>query len=128
MTQTRLIRIAHFSAGHSYELAKPQGFGHNFKVEAHFQVLDDSAKTGSAERALKSAVDLVDHRYLNEALEFFKTNPASPENIARFMFGEIEKHVSEGEGLRLVKVRLFEGDTTWVDFFRDGLSETDRDF
>lgn len=142
MPLVRLVRVVHFSAGHNYAIdgvdasenarlygelfREGGGFGHNFKVEAHFEGEIDPL-TGMIEnlstidRWLKDAVGPLDHRFLNhdtDALRgFFKTHPPTAENIARFCFAEIETQMT-GARSRLMKVRLYEGDNTWVDVSR----------
>jgi 6-pyruvoyltetrahydropterin/6-carboxytetrahydropterin synthase len=148
MTQrVRLARVMHFSSGHSYrlegagevenrclygDLFQPDGFGHNFKLEAHFEGSIDP-DTGMTENLaivdgwMKDVVNLLDHRYLNRDVEFFKTNPPTSENIARFCFEEIQKRMTSAK-TRLFKVRLYEGDSTWADIFHPDATEADRDF
>lgn len=135
MPTVRLVRAVHFSAGHSYVMPSASveenrkvfgplfheggGFGHNFKLEAHFEGEIDPL-TGMIENLavidtwLKDVVALVDHRYLNRDVEFFRTHPATAENIAVFCSQELKKRMVQ-TAVRLAKVRLFEGDSTWID-------------
>ncbi len=135
----RLVRAVHFSAGHSYAMpgARPAeneavygplfqdggGFGHNFRLEAHFEGGIDP-ETGMVENLaaidgwLRQVVALVDHRYLNRDVEFFRTHPPTAENIARFCFDGVRERM-RGTKARLAKVRLYEGEDTWVDWPAD---------
>lgn len=143
----RLARAVHFSAGHSYrkpelsdaenraiygELFQPRGFGHNFKLEAHFQGEIDPL-TGMIENLaeidkwLKGLLGLVDHRYLNDLPEL-KGRPATAELIAEYSFQKISAAMGSKPRVRLIKVRLYEGESTWVDVFAQGLSQAERDF
>ncbi|MCM2281984.1 MAG: 6-carboxytetrahydropterin synthase [Bdellovibrionaceae bacterium] len=135
-----MARTVYFSAGHRYEMAgrsaeenrraygelfrEGGGFGHNFKIEAHFEGEIDPL-TGMIENLvviddwLKAVTSQLDHRFLNQDLEFFRQNPATAENIARFCLVELDARMTNASvrlvKVRLVKVRLYEGDSTWID-------------
>ena len=122
----RAVRVAHFSAGHAY--SETERYGHNFKLEAHFDLKNDSGNWQSEiEKPLKAVVDSLDHRYLNEAVPFFKTNPATPENIARYCYEELNQKIKL-PSLRVFKVRIYEGDRAWADFFCPDSTANERDF
>ena len=93
---------ADFSAAHNlrnYEGKCEKLHGHNWIVEAVFRYkkLDENGLAIDfriAKEALKSAVESLDHSYLNE-LEFFeKTNPTS-ENIAKFIYDSMKKKIGD---------------------------------
>jgi 6-pyruvoyl-tetrahydropterin synthase len=122
----RIVRAAFFSSGHAYN--DQQKFGHNFKLEAHFQHPQPDAKIYSLiEKSVKEVADILDHRFLNDAVPDFKNKPATPETIAQFCLREITMRAQVAP-LRLVKVRVFEGDSIWADAFASDCTEAERDF
>jgi 6-pyruvoyltetrahydropterin/6-carboxytetrahydropterin synthase len=132
-----LVRAVHFSSGHSYinpelsieenrkaygSLYKESGMGHNFRLEASVTGPVDP-ESGmilnlvELDLLLKDLVRPLDHHYLNDDVEFFKTNPPTAENIARYCFEELQvKMRARAPGVRLQKVRLHEGNRLWVDY------------
>jgi len=95
------IRVkANFSAAHNlrnYRGKCEKLHGHNWIVEAMFRY-KALAKDGLAvdfriaKEALNSAIECLDHAYLNELKFFRKTNPTS-ENIAKFIYDRIKKKI-----------------------------------
>ena len=45
--------------------------------------------------ALKDVLEGLDHKYLNEDVEYFKNNNPSAENIAKYVFDAIKGEVKE---------------------------------
>ena len=91
-----------FSAAHNlrhYRGKCEKLHGHNFDVEIEIEgkKLD---KTGLLldfniiKKLLAGVLSVLDHSYLNEVPPFTKINPTS-ENIARYIFDEIEKKMSQ---------------------------------
>lgn len=143
----RLVRAISFSAAHRYfassesneknrslygSLYREHGFGHNFRVEAHFTGQID-ALTGMivnlkhVDRWLKDVAETVDHRHLNELPAFAGIAP-TPERLALYWFEQlasrVASHLENHPGvLSLVKTRLYEGESLWVDCFVDCLSK-----
>lgn len=138
------VRRIHFSAAHAYakpgasyeenkklygSSAMPDGLGHNFKLEAHFEGVIDS-QTGmiinlaDIDTWLKKMVAPLDHHHLNNDVEFFKKNVPTAENIARYCFESLKRIMTEvppthkplNKAARLLKVRLYEGENLWVDY------------
>jgi 6-pyruvoyltetrahydropterin/6-carboxytetrahydropterin synthase len=70
-------------------------------------------------RAIKSAVnDLLaglDHRYLNEVSPFDRLNPSS-ENLARYLFEEMEKKVPPPA--RMARVTVWESEDARAEYSR----------
>lgn len=135
--RTCLVRRIHFSAGHRYfrpDFSVEQnkavygrdysehGLGHNFILEAYVEGQPDP-DTGmilnlkDLDLALKRVTDPLDHHLLNEDLDFFKSHVPSAENIARYCFVQLKPLILAPA--RLQKVRLFEGEELWVDYFGD---------
>jgi 6-pyruvoyl-tetrahydropterin synthase len=124
----RIVRVAFFSSGHAYNAEEK--YGHNFKLEAHFQHSQPDAKVedyGLVEKAVKEVADLLDHRFLNDAVPAFKDKPATPETIAQFCLQEISKRTARPH-LRLIKTRIFEGESIWADAYAADATQSERDF
>jgi 6-pyruvoyl-tetrahydropterin synthase len=133
-----LIRAVGFSAAHRYfnssssaeqnqeiygSLYREKGFGHNFRLEAEFVGPIDPL-TGMivnlilVDTWLGEVVAILDHKHLNE-LEIFKGLAPTPERIAAFCFAEIRNRLRQGGDVSLQRVRLYEGDTLWVDVYSE---------
>jgi 6-pyruvoyltetrahydropterin/6-carboxytetrahydropterin synthase len=107
-----------FAAGHAlrnYKGKCENVHGHNYKL----RVTVEGAKLNSTgllidfidlRAAIKSLVDRLDHRFLNDLPPFDKLNP-SAENIARYFCDSLEPQVRE-QGLRVRAVTVWETDTT----------------
>jgi len=70
--------------------------GHNWKVEAYLKG-DELDKTEMLvdftilKKRMKEILDTLDHKYLNEQVEFFKTNNPTSENIARYIYSGLKE-------------------------------------
>lgn len=131
-TVVDLVRTVTFSAAHRYastslsreeniktygSLYRDEGFGHNFLVEAHFTGSVDPltgmiANLVDVDQWLRTVAAHFDHQFLNERPEFSNEAPTL-ERIALSFFDGVNALVSAG--VRLKKIRLHEGDHTWVD-------------
>jgi 6-pyruvoyl-tetrahydropterin synthase len=95
------------------------GFGHNFLLEAHFTGAVD-AETGmianlvDVDRWLRAVASRFDHKVLNDLPEFANRAPTL-ELIAATFFDGLVSLIEPG--VRLVSVRLYEGEQIWVDYF-----------
>jgi 6-pyruvoyltetrahydropterin/6-carboxytetrahydropterin synthase len=110
----------HFDAAHylpEYHGKCERLHGHSFKVviraEGH-TVGNDGMAYDFAEmkRHLREALGKVDHTCLNE-LDEFTSVPPSSENIATWLYGELEPRFSGGP-LRLAAVEVWESPTAGV--------------
>lgn len=89
---------ADFSAAHNlrnYEGKCEKLHGHNWIIEGVFRYekLDKDGLAVDfkiAKAALKDAIEIFDHSYLNE-LEFFKKINPTSENIAKFIYDDLKK-------------------------------------
>jgi 6-pyruvoyltetrahydropterin/6-carboxytetrahydropterin synthase len=148
LEMTTFVRRVHFSAAQTYvqpqlskeenqkiygSFFKPKGLGHNFQLEAYFSGEVDP-QTGmivnlmDVDSWLKELLIPLDHHYLNQDIEFFKSHVPTAENIARYCFETLQKLMqTRGTRVRpfsgpsagsvtLLKVRLFEGDSLAVDY------------
>jgi len=114
---------ASFSAAHrlrEYDGNCERLHGHNWQVEVSVasERLDDRGIALDF-RAIKAAVnDLLsglDHRYLNEVAPFDRRNPSS-ENVARYLFEEMERKVPAPA--RIARVTVWESEDARADYSR----------
>lgn len=110
----------HFSAAHrlvDYPGKCANIHGHNYKVQvtAEGPELDGIGMLLEFElikKALAPWIDKFDHGFLNEIPPFDRVNPTA-ENIARFLYEEVEKAIRQAEtpaGMRISCVRVLETD------------------
>ena len=111
-----------FSAAHNlrdYEGKCEHVHGHNYIVEACF-IREKLEKNGLAvdfsvlKKALKSILDKLDHKYLNEDLEYFKKHNTSAENIAKYIYDLLKK---EDFGAAVSKVSVWESEDAKATYF-----------
>jgi 6-pyruvoyltetrahydropterin/6-carboxytetrahydropterin synthase len=111
---------SHFSSSH--QLRNYQGrcedlHGHNFRVEAWVEGerLDPDTEILMDFKELKSklaeVLDGLDHKHLNELAPFEEHNPSS-ENLARFIYQELEKRLPLEGALRLLRVGVSENENS----------------
>ena len=133
---TTLVRAAYFSCGYAYQapgatreenrkafgaLAEAEGYGRNFRIEVSLAGPVD-AESGmivnltAVDLWIKNVTQMLDHRFLNTDLEYFKTMAPTPENIVRFIFNEIQTQINI-PNIKLTNVRLFENENRWLDFY-----------
>jgi len=112
-----------FAAAHrlrEYEGNCERLHGHNWQVEVTVAsgTLDERGIAVDF-RTIKSAVnDLLsglDHRYLNEVPPFDRLNPSS-ENLARYLFEEMEKKVPAAA--RVARVTVWESEDARAEYSR----------
>lgn len=88
----------------------PKGHGHNYEIEVILRMGIDP-RTGMAmnlvelKRILETEfVERVDHKHLDEDVDWFKTLPSTAENIAVVAWRVLEPHFSKG-ALHEVRIR-----------------------
>ncbi len=95
--------------------------GHNYNVEIYLEskklnyqglVLDFSI----LKRKLNKVLKVLDHKYLNKDIEFFKKNNPSAENIAKFIYVELEKQI---KNCKLKKVSVWESETAKASYYKE---------
>jgi 6-pyruvoyltetrahydropterin/6-carboxytetrahydropterin synthase len=64
---------------------------------------------------LKQALDLVDHKYLNE-IPFFSERASSSEYIAMFLYGRL-KEMTAGSVVSVKEVRVWESDKAGAAYY-----------
>ncbi len=80
--------------------------GHNYTVELHVRA-EQLMPNGLAidftdlKKVLKKVMEVLDHKYLNEDVEYFKINNPSAENIAKFVFDELEPSIKPAKVFRV---------------------------
>ena len=135
MSTLNLVRTVSFSAAHRYfnpklsleenqrtygSLMNAEGYGHNFLVEAHVSG-DVDPLTGmiinlvDLDAWLKSVAIRFDHQDLNVRPEFLGEVP-TPERIALY-FATAMQNMAQAKKTRIRKIRVYEGESLWVDFF-----------
>ncbi|MFZ4405046.1 MAG: 6-carboxytetrahydropterin synthase [Pseudobdellovibrionaceae bacterium] len=120
----------------------PYGHGHNYKLEASFQ-LDDfiepvpgqnqlfAAKSSSSldktltekyqpqitalQTLLKTVVQKLDHEHLNFVIAEFKEKVPTTENIALYLADQVNKELRPKPQPRLTRIKLYEMEDLWVD-------------
>jgi 6-pyruvoyltetrahydropterin/6-carboxytetrahydropterin synthase len=129
-----VTRKSHFSASH--RLYNPawddatnsrvfgkcnnlRGHGHNYDVEVTVGG-EPAADTGMVIDLKKLAdiveaevIEAVDHKHLNEDVDFLRAVIPTAENIAIAFWKILEPKIREG---RLVSIRLFESDNNFVEY------------
>jgi 6-pyruvoyltetrahydropterin/6-carboxytetrahydropterin synthase len=112
-----------FAAGHAlrgYKGKCENVHGHNYKV----QVTVGGEKLNSIgllidfvelRAAIKSLVERLDHRFLNDLPPFDRVNP-SAENLAKYFAEELEPTL-QAQSLRIRSVKVWETDTTSATFY-----------
>jgi 6-pyruvoyltetrahydropterin/6-carboxytetrahydropterin synthase len=111
-----------FSAAHSlrdYKGKCEHTHGHNYTVEAYFR----SAKLGEnglavdftkLKKSLKKVIDELDHKHLNEDVEFFKRHNTSAENIARYIYEFLRENVAP---VNVSKVSIYESESAMASYY-----------
>ncbi len=105
-----------FAAGHAlrnYHGKCENVHGHNYRVQVGMEgrELDESGLLydfAELKKRLRNTSEYMDHQFLNDLKPFDEINP-SAENIARFIYGEIQKELKNGS---LAYVRVWETDTS----------------
>jgi len=114
---------ASFAAAHrlrEYEGNCERLHGHNWKVEAAVESDRlDSRGMAIDFRAIKTALqgilDRLDHGYLNDIPPFTEENPSS-ENLARYLYDELERVIPEPA--RVCRVVVWESEDARAEYSR----------
>lgn len=96
--------------------------GHNWKVEVTVTAKElDKAGLGVDFKVLKREtnrqLDLLDHKYLNDLPAFCENSPSS-ENIARYLYEELEGVLNDGN-VAIDKVTVWESDQACASYVAD---------
>ena len=117
--------ITQFAAAHRLEnfYGKCEALhGHNWKVEVFLRgtELDRAGLLldfGVVKARTREVLEEIDHKYLNELEAFRDRNPSS-ENLARYLFERLGT-VLNGDGVRVLRVNVWESDTSCAAYFQD---------
>ncbi|TLN12610.1 6-carboxytetrahydropterin synthase, partial [bacterium] len=95
--------------------------GHNWKIEVvvRAEKLNDiglAIDFKDLKNATSEVLDALDHRYLNDIPPFDRENPSS-ENIARFIFEEVDRRILES-GARVYKVTAWESEKACASYLK----------
>ena len=110
-----------FSAGHAlrnYKGKCENPHGHNYRVQVTFSGPDLDANGllvdfVELKKVVHSVLDRLDHQWLNDFPPFDAINP-SAENIAKYIFEEVNAGLGARDNARLGQVRLWETDTAFA--------------
>lgn len=131
----RLARRIYFSCGHRYyspQLSEAEnkkifgacyteyGHGHNYTLEAYIEGAIDPVtgmiiNLSEVDEVLKAVTAPLDHHHLNFDVPHFKDHVPTTENIAAYLYKQIEGRL-HGRALKLHKIRLYEYEDLWVDY------------
>ncbi len=97
--------------------------GHNWKVRLIIQTKElNSTGLGidfrELKKMLKEALQLLDHKHLNDLKAFEKDNP-STENISRFIYMDIKEKLKKHKNIRLKKIISWEEDDASAAFYEE---------
>ncbi|MBW1818248.1 MAG: 6-carboxytetrahydropterin synthase QueD [Deltaproteobacteria bacterium] len=114
--------LSPFAAAHQlreYEGGCEQLHGHNWKIEVRVcgEDLEDNGLLIDfrlIKTATKTALDLLDHKFLND-LDAFKTINPSSENIARYIVHFLSRELNSERG-RVSMVTAWESDTACASY------------
>lgn len=118
-----LVVKASFAAAHrlrEYEGNCERLHGHNWQVEAAVES-DRLDSLGMAidfrvlKKALHGILDRLDHGYLNDVPPFTEENPSS-ENLARYLYDELERKIPEPA--RVCRVIVWESEDARAEYSR----------
>jgi len=95
--------------------------GHNWKVTVtvHAEHLDNIGLAMDFHELKALAQDVVgglDHEFLNDVFPFTEINPSS-ENIAKYIYDGMRKHLKEKSGVQMAAVTVWESETASATYF-----------
>ena len=113
-----------FSAAHNlrdYKGKCEHLHGHNYNVEASFKS-EKLEKNGLAvdfsvlKAGLKKVLETLDHKYLNEDVENFRTENTSAENLAKYIYNFLKNEIKEAN---VSKVCVWESDEAKACYYEE---------
>lgn len=113
-----------FAAAHSLRNFKGRCedlHGHNWKVQVTIRgtKLDQAdllMDFGDLKKLMNRALDMLDHKHLNEVPPFDEINPSS-ENLARYLFEAVAQELPAG--ITMHRVSVWESDDSQASYFLD---------
>lgn len=100
------------------------GHGHNFSLEVTVEG-DIDTSTGmiinlfDLKKIINDVLKNFDHKNLNEDTIYFNDEIPTPENICKVLWNLLEQKLAQNDKCSLYKVRLYETDDLYVDYWRD---------
>ncbi|OQW47531.1 MAG: hypothetical protein A4S09_15100 [Proteobacteria bacterium SG_bin7] len=133
--EVTIARKIYFSSGHRYynprfseeenkklfgKAYSVNGYGHNFILEVYLNgpVNADSGiviNLIEIDNLLKKVTDPFDHHFINTDVPFFKDVIPTTENMAVYFYNKIRENLPS-KNIKLLKIRLYEGEFMWVDY------------
>jgi 6-pyruvoyltetrahydropterin/6-carboxytetrahydropterin synthase len=115
-----------FSAAHylrNYKGKCENMHGHNWKVHVSLTGfhLDEAGMLidfGIVKKELKTVLETLDHKVLNDEVEFFRAHNTSAEHIARYIFEMLKGSLNHPHA-KLSSVTVFETDTAACTYCED---------
>lgn len=133
MSQPHITKVYHYCAAHRYynadwnEEKNKDVFGKDSNNHGHNYALHVTVKgeidpgtgwvvdLGEMNVIVKQHVlDVFDHAQIEEDIEWFSDKQPSSENMVKYMWQEISKHLTDAE---LVRIRLVETPTIYTDYY-----------
>lgn len=119
----KLNVVSEFSAAHrleGYEGACFNLHGHNWKVRVGITATETDSigmtiDFGIVKKALRSEMEKLDHKYLNE-LECFEGDNPTSENIARYLYYQLGRELNS-ETVKVSEVEIWESDRSSLIYF-----------
>lgn len=134
-----VVRRVHFSAAHRLwnpdfteeenwatfgHCNNPKGHGHNYTLEVCVRGQVDRATGFVVDLArlkqivISRIVDHVDHKHLNEDVDFLRGVNPTAENLAISFWNQLRDHLPAGSELH--RVRVYESDQNYAEYFGEG--------
>ncbi|MCX7990727.1 MAG: 6-carboxytetrahydropterin synthase QueD [Proteobacteria bacterium] len=115
----------HFSSAHylrNYQGKCENLHGHNWKVEVVVkgEDLDKSGMLidfGNLKKYLKEILDLLDHKCINEEIDYFKEKSPSSENLARYIYDKLTEKIKDFD-VSIDYVKVFESENSFAIYSR----------
>lgn len=113
----------HFSSAHylrNYQGKCENLHGHNWKVEivVKGESLDKSGMLvdfGILKKYLKEVLDLLDHKCINDEIDYFKDKSPSSENIAKYIYDNMSDRLKDFD-VSVDYVKVFESENSFAVF------------
>ncbi len=113
----------HFSSAHylrNYQGKCENLHGHNWKVEivVKGESLNKSGMLvdfGILKRYLKEVLDLLDHKCINDEIDYFKDKSPSSENIAKYIYDNMSDRLKDFD-VSVDYVKVFESENSFAVF------------
>lgn len=111
----------HFSSAHylrNYQGKCEHLHGHNWKVEVVLEghTLDNAGMIldfGILKAFLKEILNMLDHKCLNDDLDFFKNLSPSSEHIAQFIYNSLKEKLTKYP-VKVFEVKVFESENSYA--------------